>query len=165
VIPVRFLTPLDTRAYKPGEFVVLNDFIVEFKPWASWLRLTVPRGFITDFASVPKLVRLLPGFDVNGDSRDAAVLHDFAYSSRGRMAVTSPYSGVDMVHLTRAECDRLLFGGLIACGYTNAQADLFYAGVRAGGWWYWRKRRYGIKPDFDFVPDDYWSQPCTHCAT
>lgn len=159
MIPVRFLTPLDTRAYKAGEFVLLSDFVVEFDMgwFDGWLRLTVPRGYITDFASVPKLVQLLPGFDVNGDSRDAAVLHDFAYSSQGRLAVALKFYGTQRIELTRDQCDQLLVGGLVASGIPRWQANLFYAGVRTGGWWYWRKRRTGIKHDFDFVPESYWS--------
>lgn len=160
MIPVRFLSPLDTRAYKAGEFVLLADFVVEFNLRADgvdWMRLVIPRGYITDFASVPWLVQALPGFDVNGDSREAAVLHDFAYSSQGRLAVTPQFGGVGMLHLTRNSCDQLLVGGLVASGYSRFAANTFYAGVRAGGWLYWRKRRTGIKHDFDFVPESYWS--------
>ena len=162
---VEFLTPLDTRAYEADEFVVLRDYELEFDHHGRRYRLTIPRGFITDLGSQPWLVQALPGFGVNGNSRDAAVPHDFGYSSAGDLAVLDVTTGeIVRLKLTRREVDQLFYDGLIASGYSRAVARLFYLGVRAGGWWYWRQRRGGIRYDYDFVPETYWNQPCTHCG-
>ncbi len=160
MIQVHFLSPLDTRAYLPDEFVILNDFTIELLCGDRWYLLTVRRGYITDFASVPWLVQALPGFDVNGDSRRAAVVHDFAYSSAGQLAVVDKISNeIISLQLTREECDQLLYGGLSVLHFTELQTALYYAGVRAGGWLHWHRRRDGVQHDFDFVPETYWSNP------
>lgn len=43
--------------------------------------ITVPKGFVTDLASVPRFLRDRKAFDVNGASRRPAVLHDFLYAT------------------------------------------------------------------------------------
>ena len=69
-----YLTDLDVRILPEGRYVLLKDFIW-VHPCGGSLR--VPRGFITDFASVPRGLRWL----VNGHehTRKPAVLHDFLY--------------------------------------------------------------------------------------
>lgn len=44
---------------------------------------TVPAGFITDLASIPRVLRDLPAFDPNGPSRRPAAMHDWLYAWRG----------------------------------------------------------------------------------
>lgn len=154
---IKFLSPLDTRAHAAGEFVLIADLLVELHIENVNYVIAVPRRFITDFASVPKLVQLLPGFDVNGNSRRAAVLHDFLYCCHGELTVRDLESGkLTTTSLTRKQCDEIFFDALLTCTYSPQAASLFYAGVRAGGWYYWAKRRNGLKDNFDFVPEDYW---------
>lgn len=43
--------------------------------------ITVPEGFVTDLASVPRFLRDRKAFDVNGLSRRPAVLHDYLYAT------------------------------------------------------------------------------------
>lgn len=132
-----FLTPLDLRAYKPGEWVVLLALIFMA---TDGKRYIVPRGFITDLASIPRLLRAL--FDVNGESRAAAVLHDFLYCIQ---------------HTTRAEADALFLEALKSCGVPWATRYSMYLGVRAGGWMYWQDRDDGITQE-DFVDSEYFAE-------
>lgn len=46
-----------------------------------YFRITVPEGFRTDLASVPRFLRDRKAFDVNGKSRRPAVLHDWLYAT------------------------------------------------------------------------------------
>jgi hypothetical protein len=46
------------------------------------IRVTVPAGFSTDFASVPRI--LWPIFPPQGKWNKAAILHDFLYSTSGK---------------------------------------------------------------------------------
>lgn len=156
---MKFLTDLITKKLPddPGEFALYRDFHVEFEHGGQRYHEIVPEGFITDFASVPRVAQMLPGFGVNGPSASAAVLHDWHYCCRGRLAVRSQAGELRLLELTRQQCDRLLYTGLVACGLWPAQAALFYSAVRLGGWVYWNRRRAGISPDYDFVPLDYWS--------
>jgi hypothetical protein len=77
--------------------------------------IEVPTGFVTDFASVPRLpfVYLAAG----GKGAKAAVLHDWLYSKQ----------------YDREVADHILFEALVACGYSSFLADCFYAAVRFGG--------------------------------
>ena len=128
-----FLTPLDLRAYKPDEWVLLLALIYLAK---NGKRYIAPRGFITDLASIPRLLRAL--FDINGQSRAPAVLHDFLYC---------------MHYTTRAEADALFLEALEATGVGWATRWSMYLGVRSGGWIYWSKRDDGITQE-DFLDDD-----------
>lgn len=131
-----FLTSLDLRAYKPGEWVVLLALLFVAK---GGKRYTVPRGFITDLASIPRFLRGL--FNVNGLSRSAAVLHDWLYCVQ---------------YTTRAEADALFLEALEAAGVGWATRYSMYMAVRAGGWMYWGKRG-GITLK-DYVEADYFNE-------
>ena len=98
--------------------------------------ITIPAGFITDLASIPRILRNV--LDVDGRSRCPAILHDFLYSCQ---------------RTTRSFADEQLRLALIAYGDTPAAARLYWLGVRIGGWVPWEKRLRrggGLQPD-DFM--------------
>jgi hypothetical protein len=99
---------------------------------ASGERFLVPAGFRTDLASIPWVVRGLPGFSVNGQHRIAAILHDYLYTVQDR---------------TRAQTDALFLEAMEACGVGVALRTALYAGVRAGGWWAWWQRGRAMRAD------------------
>lgn len=166
-----FLSYLDTRAYLPREFVLTRRLGFEFERNGRPTQVWVPRAFITDFASVPKPVQMMPGFDVNGASRPAAVIHDWLYCCAGYVHLEYPdfttgaIVDAEWVQLTRGGCDAVFRQALLATGgdkytyhttpvrYTQRQVALFWAGVRLGGWLYWGKRKDGIDFDYDFAND------------
>lgn len=78
--------------------------------------IVVPEGFVTDFASVPRLpvAFLLAG----GCGHKAAVIHDWLYTSH---------------EVSRADADKVLGEALEASGQPTWRAMLMYAGVRIGG--------------------------------
>ncbi len=159
---MKFLTPLVTQKSreKAGDFIVAQDFVVRIEHEGFRYVLTVPKGFITDFASVPRIAQLLPGFGKAEMSAHAAVVHDFLYCSQGRVGVQWGISGTVLLELTRQACDQQLYDGLRASGYSRPVAAMFYTAVRAGGWLYWIRRRDGLRHDYDFVPNDFdWSKP------
>lgn len=85
--------------------------------------LIVPAGFVTDLASIPRILYAL--IPVNGRHRAAAILHDWLYE-------TQP--------LPRAECDRLFLDAMADSGVRWTQRQAMYAGVRIGGWVPWSRR-------------------------
>lgn len=125
-----FQSPLDLRAHAPGEWAVLRP--LTFRA-ADGRAFTVPRGFVTDLASIPALVR--PVLDRNGRSRRAAVLHDFLYC-------TQP--------VARDDADELFDEALALDKEPWWSRTAMYAAVRLGGWLYWNQRSSG-EPDGDFV--------------
>lgn len=84
--------------------------------------LTVPAGFVTDFASVP---RILGVYDLEGGKcNKAAVVHDWLYSTQG---------------VTREQADQVLREAILASGYSAFTGGVFYAAVSAFGASHWTK--------------------------
>lgn len=113
-----FSGALDMRAYKPGEWVLLEPFRFHS---ATGEEFTVPKWFITDLASIPWIVE--PLFD-DVDHRDAGVVHDWLYCSQV---------------VTRAQADALFKEMVQLLGASATQANLMYAGLRVGGGSHWGK--------------------------
>lgn len=87
--------------------------------------ITVPVGFYTDFASVPRWLPII--YALLGDrAHEAAAVHDWLYYS----AITS-----------RLVADQVIREGIILLGISRWQATLFYWGVRSGGWAAWNEHR------------------------
>lgn len=131
-----FSAPLDLRAHAPGEWLVLQTFAYRSRDrhTGDTLAVRVPAGFVTDLASIPALLR--PVFDRNDASRQPAVLHDWLYCAQP--------CGRDLA-------DSLFLEALELAGVSFLRRWAMYAGVRAGGWLYWRARdRSPLNPD-DFA--------------
>jgi hypothetical protein len=88
--------------------------------------LTAPSGFISDGASIPRLLWVWPGHPLEGEFLRASVLHDWMYRTG---------------EASRAQADRLFFEALQADGVSPVRARVMYAGVRVGGWLAWRRYR------------------------
>lgn len=78
--------------------------------------VAVPEGFITDFASVPRIpvAFLLAG----GYGRMAAVVHDYLYTTH---------------QVDRPTADSIFREALLAMGEVPWRAQMMYLGVRVGG--------------------------------
>jgi len=127
----QFLTTLDVRAMPtPDEWVLLAP--LRYQP-ATGRPVTVPAGFVTDLASIPRPARAL--VSPNGTSRRAAVLHDWLYCLRAG---------------ARAEADALFLEALEADGVGWFTRRVMWLAVRAGGWVYWGRRADGLTGD-DFT--------------
>jgi hypothetical protein len=94
--------------------------------------VTVPKGFVTDLASVPRVFWDL--FPPDGPWTEAAVVHDALYFTRGGadlwqgrrcISRTAPYS--------RAACDGILREAMADIGIGVVPRTLIWAGVRLGG--------------------------------
>ena len=82
--------------------------------------IKVPRGFVTDFASVPQFLwGWLPSWGKYGK---AAILHDYIYQT----------------HLTeRSIADSIFYEAMLISGTRLLRAKLMYYGVRLFGWLVW----------------------------
>ena len=84
--------------------------------------VTVPKGFITDFASVPRLPFV---YDVLANmAQRAAVVHDYLYS---------------MGIVPRAIADKVLLEAMKISGVSWAKRNAIYLGVRIGGASHYKK--------------------------
>lgn len=131
----KFLTELDTRALKGDKWLVLTPLVYESDVLKT--TVTVPAGFITDLASVPRgLWNLFPPW---GDYDSAAVVHDWLYNHG---------------HVTRAQADAVLKEGSEALGVSRFTRWALYSAVRSGGWIPWRKYREADKAKASGGPVD-----------
>jgi hypothetical protein len=122
-----FVTRLVLADFKPNEWVLERALVWHDRS----KRIEVPRGFITDLASIPSAFRGV--LNVNGKSRKAAVLHDYLYCEHA---------------LSRKQCDDLFYFALIAEGMSAVLARTYWLGVRGGGWIYFGKRAGLMDADF-----------------
>ena len=84
----------------------------------------VPELFMTDLASIPRLLTwLIPRY---GRHSQAAVLHDWLYRNAGH-------------GYNRRESDRMFYNAMVAMKVRKSRAFVMWAAVRGFGWATWRK--------------------------
>lgn len=115
-----FLTPFIGELLPDGRWKVREQFVYALGHKASPLRIEVPVGFETDFASVPKCFHWLLGSIE--DYGKAAVIHDLLYQ-------TQPVS--------RLEADAVFMGAMMVLGVSAWKRWVMYLALRAFGWVVW----------------------------
>ena len=125
----RFTSPLDCRKL-PGtrEGRALWQLLAPLGYESDLLGapVVVPAGYITDFASVP---RLPLAYLMAGDTaHEAAVIHDFLYTTHG----------LDGRAITRAQADAVFREAIRASGDQMAPGWLMWLAVRVGGRSSWK---------------------------
>jgi len=105
-----------------GKFELVSDYIYQIENYV----IKVPRGFITDYASIPRIFRpiVLP----YGKHSGASVVHDYLYSKSCDLDIE------------RKKADKIFFEILKEEGVNPILARLMYIAVRVFG-----KIRYKIK--------------------
>ncbi|WP_147367420.1 DUF1353 domain-containing protein [Fusobacterium canifelinum] len=76
------LTELLVKDLRNGKFELFSDYVYKTKEYL----IKVPKGFVTDYASIPKLLRaiILP----YGKHSGASVVHDWLYSSNCNLEIS-----------------------------------------------------------------------------
>lgn len=87
-------------------------------------RITVPAGFVTDFASVPRLP--FAYWLMGGTARGPAIIHDFCYATHV---------------LSRRQADAVFFEAMVDAGLWAWRRWPMWAAVRLFGWLAWKKDR------------------------
>jgi len=86
--------------------------------------ITVPKGFVTDFASIPKVFH--PIIKPVGRHGKAAVIHDYCY-------YTACYS--------RLKSDKIFLEGMEVLDVEVWKRQAMFHSVVCFGWWAWYKHR------------------------
>ena len=97
--------------------------------WLLPRRFTVPAGYVSDGASVPRLFWRLLSPPIDPVTLAPSIIHDWLYDNAWRY------------DLTRLECDRWYRDALVANGYPLWKANLTYIGIRLVGWRHWQTER------------------------
>lgn len=112
----RFLDPLILEYIDGRTWKVVNEFIYRTDV-DSLQSVKVPAGFVTDFASVPRILwRVLPPTGMYGK---AAVVHDYLYRTPG--------------FASKADADRVFLEAMTALGVGWWTCTIMYQGVRCFG--------------------------------
>ena len=76
------LTKILVKDLMNGKFELFSDYVYKTKDYL----IEVPKGFVTDYASIPKLLRIivLP----YGKHSGASVIHDWLYSSNCNLEIS-----------------------------------------------------------------------------
>lgn len=128
VLDVEFIGPLQVEAIDGESWRLLSDFSAAIQTDEGARVLTVPKGFETDLASVPRLPGMFLLF--GGRARKAAVLHDWLYHEHeGEREVADAVFFKAMAH------DEGLFTRVA-----------MWLGVRVGGWAIWQRREVPTLP-------------------
>lgn len=93
--------------------------------------ITVPEGFVTDFASIPRLFwNIMPPWGKYGK---AAVVHDFLYRFGGKIGGGK--------RLSRSTCDGIFRDAMSVLGVPWITRSTMWGAVRAFGWAAWKGNR------------------------
>ena len=115
------LTKLNTTPIDDKYWEVLEDYTYE----TSKGLVVVPKGFRTDYASVPRIFRNI--INTYGKHGRAAVVHDWLYSSKCTLDIT------------RAEADKIFLEIMKECGVGVIKRQFMYRMVRMFGTSHFRK--------------------------
>jgi Protein of unknown function (DUF1353) len=99
---------------------------------------TLPRGLLTDFASVPRFLWML--VSPTGKHSIAAVCHDWAYAVKPQVVYDGPGTRVSMP-LSRAQADALFYWVMRESGVGRCRAYVMWLAVRLGGRRAWNQAR------------------------
>ncbi len=119
-----FTAPLTVLQKPSGKWRTDREFTYMVGNKHSDEEITVPRGYLTDFFSVPLPFRgLLPK---SQKGNQAAVLHDYMYQN----------------HLySRKKCDDIFLEAMTVLGVSVWKRQVMYRAVRMFGWYGWNKRK------------------------
>jgi len=102
-----------------GRFIVENPMRYKWKGEV----IEVPKGFITDFASIPRVVRMF--ITVNDRHKRPALLHDYLYYRGGEIG--------NLVY-TRYDADKAFLHFMKDVGVSVWKRHTMYRAVRMFGW-------------------------------
>jgi hypothetical protein len=112
---------------------------VEYSIGNSGVTIIVPKGFVTDFASIPQPLWSF-GLSPYGRFSKAAIVHDYLYWKQD---------------CTREQADNLLLIAMKESGVSRSQQSEIYVGVRAGGETAWESNRKDRAAGLiKIIPDD-----------
>ncbi len=105
-------------------------------------KLTVPTGFRSDGASIPRIVWFLIGHPF-GSYLESAVVHDFPYKNPNKWFLGTKNK--------RKRADWVILDAMTSQGIKKWRRKIMYRTLRMGGWMFWKpKKGIGVKYRKDF---------------
>jgi hypothetical protein len=133
-----FTTPLIVKHHDDDTWTVMEPFTYDVGYKGSNESITVPEGFRTDFASVPRCLWWL--YNPTGRWGKAAVVHDWLYANAGLPVRIGSEAKLPVLALySRRESDRIFLEGMKVLGVRWSARRVMHRAVRAAGWAPWRR--------------------------
>ena len=123
----RFKGKYKIEGYTPYTFITLAELSYTTKKDALH---TVPIGFITDGASIPKIFWSLVGSPFTGLYRRAALIHDYFYHTQ---------------KVTRQYADKIFLEAMKYLKVSWLKRCLMWSAVRTNGWMPWNRQKRILK--------------------
>ena len=151
--PLVLYRSIETVQYRGGkedaDYIVALPYTVSFKLDGKTRSLTVPKGMLTDLASVPSLARSIIGRV--GPHLEAAIVHDFLYIAWQNLND----------HGARKEdqkfADKLMDVAMEEAKVGRIKRNLIYGALWAAGWIAYSRK--DEPPLFHRLPDDALDEP------
>ena len=128
-----------------ADYVVSRPYSIGFKLDGEERTITVPRGMLTDLASVPSLARSVVGRV--GRHLEASIVHDFLYIA------WQDLPGGEPRREDRRFADELMLAAMECAKVRGFRRQVIYRAVRAFGWPAYAGRnpgcRYVVMPGWD----------------
>ena len=119
-----FLTPLKVQVMEGGKtFKLTYPFTYVWKSLGGKVKIQVPIGFVTDFASIPRFARII--IPKLGRFTKSSVVHDYLYQHGS---------------LTRKQADLCFRDGMKELGVSKFRYTAMYIAVRVFGSFAWKRR-------------------------
>jgi hypothetical protein len=125
LVLTRKIQAVRRRAGEDADYVVGADYKIRFDLQGTPHEIVVPRGLITDLASVPRLLRSV--FGRVGPHLEGSIVHDFLYVAWQDLDTPpDPEQG-------RRFADDVFWHAMIAAKVERDDADTIYWAVRGAG--------------------------------
>jgi len=125
-----YTSPLIVSPTEKGDWILVQPFTYHVGAKDSGYTITVPAGFETDFASVPKIFWFLPAW---AWIHKAAILHDWLYKCKELFGEPVSRAMVDLIYLEAALVDWRNHRSRWIMAHSQ------YWAVRLFGWLAWRR--------------------------
>lgn len=126
-----FTTSLISKDLGDGRFKLMQPFSYHVGEEDSDNVITVPIGFVTDYASIPSIFYTLIG-PPTGRYGKAAVIHDYLY---------------DTQTTTRKEADKIFLEAMKVLKVPWWKRRMMWFAVRVGAGWIWKRHAKELKED------------------
>ena len=122
-----FTSPLRVEAVDARSWRLLEEFGYYIGSKDSSEYVSVPAGYVTDFATIPQVFwSVIPPWGKYGK---AAVIHDFLCSDKQYRRVTE--DGFEGVECSRKQADDIFLEAMGVLGVDEVTKTMMYAAVRA----------------------------------
>lgn len=121
----QFLNEVYYKDLENGKFELVN----ELRASTPYGLIAVPKGFITDLASVPWIAQII--IPKIGKQNRSSIIHDYLYQT----------GNINGNKITRKIADKIYLGLMQSRKVPKWNRNTQYSGLRVGGWYTWNKYR------------------------